>query len=75
MEVTDRDKLYYQKDLSVALVNLSNGRLNKEQADDLAEVSIKNLDFRNSTLAHKGVNWYARKIINVIDFDALACRA
>lgn len=75
LEVTVADKFYLQRDLSTALVNLSNGRLNKNQADNLAEGAIKNLDFKNSALAHKGVNWFARKIINVIDFEALACRA
>ena len=74
LEVTEVDKISLQKDLSIALVNFSYGKLNKFQADDLAKVAIKNIDFKNSTLAHKGINWFAKRIIDVIDFDTLACK-
>jgi len=74
LEVTEMDKISLQKDLAIALVNLSQGKLNNLQANDLAKVAINNIDLRNSTLAHKGINWFAKKIINMLDFDTLVCR-
>lgn len=74
LKLTEIDRISLQKDLSIALINLSNGKLNKSQADDLAKAAIKNINFRNSTLAHKGINWFAKKIINTVDFDALTCK-
>lgn len=67
----DKDKMLLQKDLSLAIFRFSYGKLSDNQSKGLAKKVIKNIDFSNSALAHKGVNWFAKEIIDVIDFDAL----
>lgn len=74
MVITEIDRKSLIKELSSALVNFSFGKLNKKQADDLAIVAIKNIDFNNSALAHKGINWYAKKMIDIVDFSAFSTK-
>jgi hypothetical protein len=59
-----------RNDLSDALFKYSNGKLNKLQSDNLAKNAIATIDFKNSSIGHKGINWLAKKIISMIDFDA-----
>jgi len=72
--LTEGDLDSLEKELSLALARFSLGKLNIKQSEDLARVAIKNVDFSsNSALAHKGINWYAKEIIDVIDFNLLSC--
>lgn len=61
-----------ENDLSKALVKFSYGKLNVIQANKLAKSVVPKMDFSNSALAHKGVNWYAKEILDVVDYKALA---
>ena len=71
--ITDKDLDSLEKDLSLALVKFSDGKLNIKQSKILAKVAIKNIDFSlNSALAHKGINWYAKEILDIVDFDKIA---
>lgn len=70
--LTDKDITSLEKDLSSALIRFSEGRLNDSQSKSLASKAISKIDFSNSALAHKGLNWYAKEIINIIDFESLA---
>lgn len=64
--MTAKDLNSIEDDLSLALVKFSHGKLDINQSRDLARVAIKKLDFSNSALAHKGVNWFAKEIIDSI---------
>ncbi len=64
MQVTDRDILMFQKNLADAINSMSFNRIRIEQANCLAEEAVKRIDFQNSALNHKGVNWFARRIVN-----------
>ena len=62
--ITSNDLSSLVNELSKALIKFSNDKLENSQAKRIAEIAIKNIDFNNSALAHKGVNWYAREIID-----------
>ncbi|WP_350343874.1 hypothetical protein PRVXT_000233 [Proteinivorax tanatarense] len=67
MEITKKDIEDFQENLSLALVKMSQGKLDKEGADSLASSAVKKVDFSpDSALAHKGVNWYAKRILETI---------
>ena len=70
--ITNKVLKYLENDLSEALIKFSSGKLNSNEANKIACSTIKNIDFENSALAHKGVNWYARQIIDIIDFTKIA---
>lgn len=69
--LTNEDKISIEKDLSIALNKFSNGKLNNDQSKRIAKDADNNINFSNSALTHKGINWYAKRIIDVVDFDAL----
>ncbi len=71
INITDNDKSSLISDLSNTIFNFSFGKLDKLQADNLAKNAVESIDFKNSALMHKGVNWYARKIISMIYFDSI----
>ncbi len=71
LNVTANDKSSLRSDLSDAIFNFSFGKLNKLQADNLATNAVEGIDLKNSALAHKGVNWFAKKIISMVDFDSV----
>lgn len=64
--ITQSDVKNLTSDLASALYKLSDGKLNVDSAQRMAEKSIKNIDLTNSALAHKGTNWYAKEILKVI---------
>ncbi|MCX2811415.1 MULTISPECIES: hypothetical protein [Bacillus] len=53
-------------ELTEQLVILSKGRINDDIAKLIANKSVNSLDFENSALAHKGVNWYAKELIKSV---------
>lgn len=69
--ITKEDKKSLSGQLSEKLLELSSGRLNNDISDQIAQRAINNIDFDNSALTHKGLNWYAENIINMIDFRKL----
>ncbi len=69
--IKDTDLNSLSNELSDALVKISNGRLSDGIADQIANVTIKNIDFSNSALTHKGINWFAKEILKKIDFSAV----
>lgn len=54
--------------LAEALVKFSNERLTFGLAEKVANIALKNVDFSNSTLAHKGINWYAKDLLKLIKY-------
>ena len=56
-------KYSIQEELAKALYKFSYGRLTVEQAEERAEIVMKNFDPQNEGLAHKGINWYAKQIL------------
>ena len=68
---TNKDKCSLQESLAKALIKLSYDKLNMKQSKFIASKAIEKIDFKNSALMHKGVNWYAKQILNSIDIAAI----
>lgn len=71
MIVTQADILIMEKELTQALSKRSGGKLSLTQSNNIAHSAIANIDFNNSALMHKGVNWIAKQIIDIIDFEEM----
>lgn len=54
--------------LTHTLVKLSNGKLSYDKAEFIVNETLKNADFTDLTLAHKGINWYAKEILKKINY-------
>jgi hypothetical protein len=54
--------------LADALVKYSDKRLSSDIAEKVANIALKNVDFSNSTLAHKGINWFAKDLLKRIKY-------
>jgi len=52
-----------QDELAIALYKFSFGGLGVEQAELKAEEIVKNCDFNDEALSHKGINWCAKQIL------------
>lgn len=50
-------------ELSEALLKFSSNKISVSMADKIADVALKNIDFSNSALSHKGINWYAKDLL------------
>lgn len=72
VNITSKDIVSLINELTKALMKFSNNKLSDIQANKIAQIAIGNIDFNNSALAHKGLNWYAREIVDTIDFEAIA---
>lgn len=68
-KVNNGDILAMQRDFAVALVKFSSGALNSSVAEQISEQIIPKLDFNNSSLAHKGLNWYAKEVLSKLDMS------
>lgn len=71
VNITSKDIVSLINELTKALMKFSNNKLSDIQANKIAQIAIGNIDFNNSALAHKGLNWYAREIVDTIDFEAI----
>lgn len=71
LNITSKDIVSLINELAKALMKFSNNKLSDIQAKKIAQIAIGNIDFNNSALAHKGLNWYAREIVDTIDFEAI----
>lgn len=70
MNIVEIDKgllMSLEVELSLALTKFSNGKLDINKATEIAKGTMKNIDFSNSAIAHKGINWFAKEIIDVIE--------
>lgn len=65
---TREDESRLVEQLTYTLVKFSDGKLSYNKAEYIANETLKNADFTNSTLAHKGINWYAKEILKKIDY-------
>ena len=52
-----------ENELATALFRLSFGKYSVVEAKEKASRLVKNIDFDNDMIAHKGVNWYAKEIL------------
>lgn len=64
--VSETGIVQFKNELALALVKLSNGRVNRVTAEKIAERTMKHYDFDNSALAHKGARWIAKEILSNI---------
>ncbi|MBD8839930.1 hypothetical protein IFU39_19125 [Paenibacillus sp. CFBP 13594] len=49
--------------LAKALVRFSDKRISFQKAEQVANVVMRKVDFSNSALSHKGINWFAKDLI------------
>lgn len=63
------DVVVLKNRLVEALIKFSDEQLSDEEALELANTIIKHVDFSNSTLAHKGINWYVKDLLKRVNFD------
>lgn len=68
VEITKNDLSSLINELSGALIRFTQERISEDQAQKIADIAINSIDFNNSALTHKGINWYAREIIDTLDF-------
>ena len=52
-----------ESELANALFRLSFGKLTYEQAEEKAKQTAPKFDMNNESLAHKGINWYAKELL------------
>lgn len=55
-----------ETELANALFRLSYGKLTVKEAERKAHEVASNYDLNNEILAHKGINWYAKKLLAVM---------
>lgn len=66
--LTKEDQTLLVKELTSALIKYSQDKLPRVTANKVAMLAVKNIDFNNSTLAHKGINWYAKDLLKSIRY-------
>ena len=62
--MVETKKYTIEGELTKALLRFSFGKLTIDEAKEKAAIAAKNWDSTNETLAHKGLNWYAKQIIS-----------
>ena len=67
IKVTKNDLLSLTSELSKAIMKLTQKKISEDKANQIASVAINNIDFNNSVLAHKGINWYAKEILDMME--------
>lgn len=70
--LSERDINSLSKELSDALVLFSDEKISKAEAERIAYLTVKNIDFSNSAVAHKGVNWFAKEILRKINYNTVS---
>ncbi|GAA4881726.1 hypothetical protein GCM10023310_72210 [Paenibacillus vulneris] len=66
--LTKENKSLLVDQLSEALVKFSDKKMSFSIAKKVADIALKNIDFSNSTLSHKGINWYAKDLLKKIRY-------
>jgi hypothetical protein len=66
--LTRQDMSMLAEELSIAIEKFSNRRIPSNHAQKIAEIAVRNVDFNNSTLAHKGINWFAKDLLKKIRY-------
>lgn len=69
INVIDRDRVILARDLAGAIVRMSKGKISTDTAEIVANRVVPKLDFRNSAVAHKGVNWFAKELLDNYDLS------
>ena len=67
VEITQNDLSSLINELSGLLIRFTQERISEDQAQKIADIAINSIDFNNSALTHKGINWYAREIIDTLE--------
>ncbi|MCM3633981.1 MULTISPECIES: hypothetical protein [Paenibacillus] len=66
--LTKENQTLLVKELSNALIKFSQEKLSPVLANKVATLAVENVDFTNSALAHKGINWYAKDLLKRINY-------
>lgn len=72
IKVNDKDRIVLARDLAGAIVKMSKGSVSTKNAELVSERVVKKLNFENSAIAHKGVNWFAKELINNYDLSSIS---
>lgn len=60
-----------ERDLVKALLKMSGYSISISNAEEIANKVIGCIDFNNEAIAHKGVNWLAKEIIDSCDIGEM----
>jgi hypothetical protein len=66
--LTKENEDLIKNQLSEALVKFSDQKMSISDAQNLADIVLRYVDFSNSSLSHKGINWYAKHLLKKIEF-------
>lgn len=65
--LTEQNANLLTEQLSEALLRFSDNKISKQEALNIANVALRNVDLNDPIFAHKGLNWYAKEILNKVD--------
>ncbi|GGP16374.1 hypothetical protein [Oceanobacillus neutriphilus] len=65
--LTEQDANLLTEQLSEALLRFSDSKISKQEALNIANVALRNVDLNDPVFAHKGLNWYAKEILKKVD--------
>ena len=66
--LTKENQTLLAEELTNALIKFSQEKLSPVLANKVATLAVENVDFTNSALAHKGINWYAKDLLKRIQY-------
>lgn len=72
INIIEKDKLVLERDLASAIIRMSKGTVTTFVAEAVANRLVPQLNFNNSAIAHKGVNWFAKEIIDNYDLSSIS---
>lgn len=58
-----------ERELAKALLKMGGYNISISNAEEIANKVIGAIDFNNDAIAHKGVNWLAKEIIDSCDME------
>lgn len=67
--ITKNEKLIFTNSLKESLTTLSEGRLSKKTAGDIASSISDQIDLNNEALMHRGTQSLAREILGKMNFN------
>lgn len=71
INVIDKDRIALARDLAGAIVKISKGTVTTNIAELVASRVVTTLNFENTAVAHKGVNWFAKELIDNYDLSSI----
>ena len=65
----DKTMIALERDLAKALLKMSGYSISISNAEEIANKVMRAIDFNNKAIAHKGISWLAKEIIDSYEID------